>query len=248
MNTRTELLVLLFFLSVACTVRCETSFLLYGGSLTEGNSFNCNHPYAYELSRLSGCAVTYSGHSGAGAAFLLDNLPALLEHMKPRNYTAAVVLVGTNDLHQALEGTLTMHQLAQRIEEIHTKIHNATGVQTFVLGIPAPWQDAFEPRQRIERQALNEWLADFCAKNVGKHTFVDTLKLLPRTGQPQAVETHRFVEVHFTPHGYNELAGVVGDALMAADVPMCPLFGPTGTSVPLRVTSLNPLLQPLCYP
>jgi hypothetical protein len=64
--------------------RHPTRLLLFGDSLTEGVTLpgTCANPYAYELARLSGCAVTYSGHRGETAEGLSEKpLTVLLHHL-----------------------------------------------------------------------------------------------------------------------------------------------------------------------
>jgi GDSL-like Lipase/Acylhydrolase family len=250
----------------------QTRLLLFGDSLTEGVTLpgTCAHPYALELARLSGCAVSYAGYPGESSVGLGQHpLTALLKHMANQSdvpYTAAVVLVGTNDLRFLCTGPqanavdpcavpdgpgVSPQQLAEHIQGIHARIlavgaNFSAGFKTFALAIPAPGQEVRDPPFRREhRVQVNSLLSSWAQGSPG-HVFVDISALLPRfVSKP--MDAHRFYDVHFTAHGYNELANVVGDALMQANVSFCPLYE-RGVVLPLRVTRLptRNAPMPLC--
>jgi hypothetical protein len=231
---------------------CETNILLFGDSLTAGLSGKCEHSYAIELARLSGCPVSYAGFPAATSGALLELFPRIRDHIESQKangspFTIAAVLAGTNDMHLVVEGVLSPAELAFQIETIHRRLANVTGIQTFALAIPTPGQDSYQTTQRILRHEVNDRLSVLCERSQGRHVFVNSDALLPRLFQGKAVEDHRFAEVHYTPHGYNELAGVVGDALLAAGVPFCPLWGAADMPAPLRVKNLNTPTFPRCY-
>ena len=272
---------LLLAATLCCGVSAEspgpaTRILLYGDSHTEGVTLpgGCVYPYAYELARLTGCPVSYSGHPGANSVALADEpLKALLAHMSNQSaspYTLAVVLVGTNDLRDLCTdgkegsddpctskkegeegGGVTVERLAERISAIHASImvvgrSYSSAFATYALAVPPPHQESFDPPFRREnRERVNSLLANW-ASGSAVHHFIDSDGLLPRF-LSKTMERHRYVDLHFTPHGYNELANVIGDALIQRNVTMCPLFEHGTATVPLRVTRLaSEKARPLC--
>jgi hypothetical protein len=101
---------------------------------------------------------------------------------------------------------------------------------------------------QARRNALNAVLREFADASHGRHLFVDLESALRRANASAAEVAHRFADdVHLTPHGYNELASVVGDALLAGGAAACPLFDAAGMARRLRVTSLRDSERPLCY-
>jgi lysophospholipase L1-like esterase len=168
-------------------------------------------------------------------------------------FTAAVVLVGTNDALQPHKrsnnkenGETSIALTAVHIERIHKRLHRDGRIPlTLVLSVPP--MHAIPPIQAL-RNALNARLREFADASHGRHLFVDLESALRRSNASAAEVAHRFADdVHLTPHGYNELASVVGDALLAGGAAACPLFDAAGMAQRLRVTSLRDSERPLCY-
>jgi hypothetical protein len=129
---------------------------------------------------------------------------------------------------------------------IHRRLTSAHSLSlTIALGIPTPPQDIGNDWNRLPRLAVNKGLRLFAERSGGKHVYVDLDERMPRFNQSDAVVSHRFAEHHFTPHGYAELADVVGDALLAANVPLC---ARKDYNDPPRVSKLfkNSPLIPIC--
>lgn len=207
-----------------------TRLLLFGDSLTAGVVISCCHPYAYELARLTSCEVFYAGYHGATAQALRDELDrthsVVMDSVaeaagEGAPFTAVMVLVGTNDIRHLNDGRYSPEELARRIRGLHERLTNGSSMLSFALGVPPLMQDESNEVQLANRRGLNALLRRFAEGSGGRHFYVDVEAALPRLDQSEAVREHRYADVHFTPHGYNELANVVGDALMAAGVPMC---------------------------
>jgi len=231
-------LLLCLLASLPCsTCADEPRILAYGDSLSAGFYARGRKfaPYAPPLSELlGGCTVDWIGLSGWTTGQMLNTLPGaaasglrrrsnwqtLDEALNAAHYTHVAILGGTNDLGMALGGAKAdensseaARSLAQPILDNLRKLHeaaHAAGAKSIAITVPEVAYEQEAPMAREVRAEINRGLARMVQRKAGQMALADAAVLLPRFNVSVDVVDKRWDDgLHFTPHGYEELAGVV---------------------------------------
>jgi len=182
--------------------------LCCGDSLTAGMvPGEPSAPYSKTLAKTLGVPVDEIGICGTRADAMLENLEGdrgILTHLRLKEYTVAVIMVGTNDLSYAHPA----EQILSDVQKLHALCHRR-GVRTIALPIPPSTYATGNAVQRISahwsvfNKALEEWAATLHDKVL----FVNTNVAIPFSMSSGDWASDG---LHMTPQGYAALGRYLG--------------------------------------
>jgi len=221
--------------------------LCCGDSLTAGMvPKEPNAPYSKTLAKTLGVPVDEIGICGTRADAMLENLEGdrgILKHLRRKEYTVVVIMVGTNDLSYSHPA----EQILSDVQKLHALCHRR-GVRTIALPIPpskyvfANSVPTIASHWRVYNKALEEWAATL----PGKVLFVNTNNAIPFSTSSGDWASDG---LHMTSQGYAALGRYLGQqaAKYVLDTPssppstppMPPLFvaQPPSSALPLPLSA-----------
>jgi len=208
--------------------------LSYGDSLTAGYHRNGRdfHPYATRLAARIGVKVDHVGLSGWTIEQMIasQDLPAcsdVCDRTWPglkfklqtaieegAAYTHVALLGGTNDMC-----TSTPSSILTNIHALHQVAWDA-GAQTLALTIPGMAVESSLRGVTLAREQVNAGIRRLVAESQGKALLVEVDKAVPHLELSSADRDELWERdgLHMKPAGYDRIADIVADVLLAQNL------------------------------